>query len=46
MGGLSDKIKRTKMFSAIQKKMKLTHDFKKAFATLDSGIGFLTFKDF
>ena len=34
------------MFDAIQKKMKLSHSFQTAFEKLDSGVGFLTFKEF
>lgn len=34
------------MFDAVQKKMKLVHSFKTAFEKLDTGVGFLTFKEF
>ena len=45
-GSLSEKMKRCRMFNAIQKKVKLSHSVQQAFQKLDTGIGFLTLKDF
>lgn len=43
--GLSERIKKIKMFSAIQKKLKLTSTAHDAFQKMDNGFGFLTIKD-
>jgi hypothetical protein len=45
MGGLSEKTKRIRMYSAIQKKIKMQATAQEAFKKLDKSIGFLTLKD-
>jgi hypothetical protein len=45
MHGLSERTKRMRMFSAIQKKLKMMATVQEAFKKLDKGIGFLTLKD-
>lgn len=43
--GLSERIKKIKMFSAIQKKLKMITTAHDAFKKMDNGFGFLTIKD-
>ena len=43
--GLSEKIKRAKMFGAIQSKLKMISTAQEAFSKMDRGVGFLTVRD-
>lgn len=42
---ISERIKRSKMFSAIQMKLKMMSTAQEAFRKMDKGVGFLTVKD-
>lgn len=43
--GISDRMKKNKMFSAIQQKLKMVSTAQEAFRNMDKGVGFLTVKD-
>ena len=43
--GLSEKIKRAKMFGAIQSKLKMISTAQESFSKMDRGVGFLTVRD-